>query len=221
MAANAQAQARAARNVDAYRRTLWRNRLDYRWLPDGRIEAILTVTLPHGAAFRFSETCHPEEIATWIRENRPEVAGFLGKLWKGVKKVAKKVATSKVFSIATKALAFAAPILGPLAPAALAASVGLKATTMLIGAQRLKAVGNAAGALKLVKAAGALSSASPLPKLPAPAQKPAPRPGQLPMMASTRATKPLVTPTRSNPIPAMDVAHHEAKRVYRLMLMPI
>ena len=141
----------AAANVAAVKATMFRSRIDYHWLPDKRIEAVLTITLPDGNHFRFSAQADPHEIAAALAALHPEVGGFsLGGLWKGIKKVAKSVATSKVFKMAGSALAMAAPALGPLAPMALGASAAMKASTALLAAKHHSAKGNKAGADKLI-----------------------------------------------------------------------
>ena len=92
------------------------------------------------------------------------MGSFLGGLWKGIKKVAKKVATSKVFKTATTALAAAAPALGPFAPAALAASTAMKASTYLLAARQHAAKGDPvskAKAKKLVQAAAVIAKKQP------------------------------------------------------------
>jgi hypothetical protein len=145
-------QERIREHVHAVRRDVFRHRIDYHWLPDKRIEAVLTITLPDGNAMVFTAQADPHQIAAALAAQNPEIGGFsLGKLWKGVKKVAKGVATSKVFKLAGTALAAAAPAFGPLAPAMLGASAAMKASTALLAAKHHAAKGNKAGAQQLIE----------------------------------------------------------------------
>jgi len=59
----------------------------------------------------------------------------------GVAKLAKKVVTSKIMQTAAKGLAFAAPFLGPLAPAALGVSAGIGIAGKILGAKTASEVG--------------------------------------------------------------------------------
>lgn len=171
-------------------RQVARYRLDYTWDDAGRVHAHLTVTLPGGRMFRFAEQGDPYAIYEMVMQHRPdEFIGFsLKGLWKGIKKGARAVATSKVFKTASTALAMAAPALGPMAPAAMAAAGAMKASSALLAAKTYAANGDMASAATLVSAASAIAkspvvlqaSASMATKLastmsaPAPA-KPAPR----------------------------------------------
>ena len=138
-------------DVEKFKTQIMRCRLDHRWLDDGQVQAILTITLANGHMMRFTAECDPNDLLAVIRASNPDFVGFsLGKLWKGVKKAAKSVANSKVFKMAGTALAVVAPALGPLAPAALAAAGGMKAATALLAAKSHKAAGNAGAATKLV-----------------------------------------------------------------------
>jgi hypothetical protein len=141
----------------AVRSELFRHRIDWHWLNNGMIEAVLTVTLPDGHEFRFRAQADPHEIAEALAAQHPQIGGFLGKMWKGIKKVAKTVATSKVFKMAAGAMALIAPALGPLAPMALGAGAALKATTALIAARSHQAKGNTAAAAQLVEYAAKAS----------------------------------------------------------------
>lgn len=191
-----------ADNVADVRRHLFRQRLDYHWLPDHRIEAVLTVTLPDGHSFRFTAQADPHEIASVLAAMHPEVGGFsLGKLWKGVKKVAKSVATSKVFKVAGSALAMAAPALGPLAPAALAASAGMKASTALLAAKVHADKGNKAGADKLIKYAAGAAKVADKANAKVPSKKPKAK--QVPASAKV-----------------LDAANATSQKVYSLLLKP-
>src|SRR5574342_534437 len=87
------------------KRKVMRKRLDVRELPNGTVRAYLTVTLPGGNCIRVMAEC---DRATAMRVYRQlardaaEVGFSLGGIWKGIKKVARGVATSKVFKAATK-----------------------------------------------------------------------------------------------------------------------
>lgn len=103
-------------------------RVDFTEHPDGSVTAVATVTLPDGSAHRFEARVDVDEVNELASVlGSDDVAGFLGKLWKGVKgaakgvvHVVKAVAASKVVGVAAKGLAMIAPSLGPAAPAALA-----------------------------------------------------------------------------------------------------
>lgn len=155
LAIDPQRAAAAAR----FRAQVLRSRLDYRWLPDGQVQAILTVTLPNGHMMRFTAEGNPHDIlAALQRENPHVIAGFsLGGLWRGIKKVAKTVATSKVFKIAAGALAVVAPFVGPLAPVLFAGAGAMKATTALLAAKVHAAAGNLGAAKTLVSYAGSVA----------------------------------------------------------------
>jgi hypothetical protein len=143
-------QQRAAAHA-LFKSQVMRCRLDHRWLKNGRIQAILTVTLPNGHMVRHTAECDPHDILAAVRASNPAFVGFsLGGLWKGIKKVAKGVATSKVFKAAGTAMMAAAPFLGPLAPIALTAAAGMKASTALLAAKAHAAAGNTAAAQTLV-----------------------------------------------------------------------
>ena len=218
-------QARAA-SVQRFKSEVMRARCDYRWLPSGELEAILTLTLPAGNEMRFTAQCDPRPILAYVMANQQgEISGFsLKKLWKGVKKVAKGVVTSKVFKVASTALAFAAPVLGPLAPVALAGSAAMKASRALISAKALVTAGRKSDAAKLVnyaagiaktttvlsasasmanKATGAPSSSKPLLKFAPRSSKPAAAPpaggyaaaiARSPYYASSSKPKPAAKP---------------------------
>lgn len=158
---------RAEVGADAHAvRAIFRHRIDWHWLQTGELEAVLTVSLPDGHEMRFRAKCDPHEVATALASLRPEIGGFsLGGLWKGIKKITKAVATSKVFKLAGTAIAMAAPALGPIAPAALAAAAGMKGATALLAARTHAAKGNHEAAKKLVayasKAAQAAATIAP------------------------------------------------------------
>lgn len=137
------ARRRAARkSVGEFRQNVMRCRTDGHWLPSGEYECVLTITLPDNHAFRFSATCDPKHLMQLIAALNPGVGFSLKALWKGVKKVAKNVATSKVFKMASTALASIAPALGPLGAPALAAAAAMKGTTALLAARTHAAKGD-------------------------------------------------------------------------------
>ncbi len=193
------------RNVQAVKRAVFRHRIDYHWLPDERIEAVLTITLPNGHTFRFTAQADPHEIAAGLAAMHPEVGGFsLGKLWKGIKKTAKAVATSGVFKTAASALAMAAPALGPLAPMALGASAAMKASTALLAAKTHAAKGTPQGkaaAAKLVEYAGAAAKVVDRTALRMPAPK-----------AGARALPPSAA--------IVDTANVSSQKVYAMLMRP-
>jgi len=145
MAARRQA---ARQSVGEFRTHVMRCRVDHHWLPSGEIEAILTISLPDNHAFRFAATCDPKVLMQLIAAQNPGVGFSLKSLWKGVKKVAKGVATSKVFKMASTALASIAPALGPLGAPALAAAAAMKGTTALLAARTHAAKGDPASKAK-------------------------------------------------------------------------
>lgn len=132
--------------------------IDYTEHPDGSITAKVTILFADGQKQEYVETVTQQELEAVAGEYvGAELAiigpdgevgfGFLKKIAKGISKAAKAVVTSKVFKVAATGLAIASPILGPLAPAALAASAG-----MGIAAKLAKAGAAAAsGAKELAK----------------------------------------------------------------------
>lgn len=118
---------------------LTRQRIDYVTAPDGRVRAILTVTLPGGLVKTFEASINPNDPI--------EVAGievglfgikapkFLRKAIKTVGHVAKAIAHSKVLMLAAGALASAIPFAGPIVGPALM----LAATTMGVAGKLSKA----------------------------------------------------------------------------------
>lgn len=225
-----QRRTEAKRNADALKQ-MCRYRLDYRWQPDGRLTAILTVTLMDGHVMRFTSSADPRAVATQIMGMRPEVGSFLGKVWKGVKKVTKKVATSGVFKIASTALAAAAPVLGPIAPAALAASAGMKATTALLAARTHAANGNKDAAAKLVAYATKAADVGDKIQLKAAAKVVAPKLGAALAKKKAAPTKgaPRALPASTAKKPAASVplnaavrdhAQQASARLYTMMLRP-
>jgi hypothetical protein len=141
---------------------LTRQRIDYRDRPDGSVEAILTISLPGGTTKRFTsvvtrkelEAVEGEIVGAELALAGPDAVGFsFGKLIKGVSKVAKSVASSKVFKLASSGLALAAPLLGPIAPVALAAAAGMGVASKLSGAAAAAAKGASAVANALTQSA--------------------------------------------------------------------
>lgn len=137
-----------------YRRQISRQRIDYAWQKDGRIKAILTLTLAGGQTYRITAHGDPYEIAKVMQANNPEVGSLLGKVWGGIKKVAKKVATSKVFKAASSVLTkVGAALPPPVGPAALAAGTAMSIGTKLLAAKTYSDRGDTKSAAKLVLAA--------------------------------------------------------------------
>jgi hypothetical protein len=152
-------------------------------------------------------------------------------IFKKIGRLAKKVATSKVFALAAKGLALAAPLLGPIAPAALGAAAGLGVASKLAkagvaAAHGAKSVADAltkaahsdavkltktpAGAAQLLAVAnqkrlGAEKAANKGPETPAPRAAAVKRPAaRAPSPAPARAPSP--APARaSSPAPSSDV----------------
>jgi hypothetical protein len=123
--------------------------IEYKTAPDGTVSAVLTVTLPNGTKQVYEAKVDTDEMRKvegaiigaelQIAGYGPEMVGFnFGKLIKGVTKgvgkLAKGIATSKVFKMAAAGLALAAPILGPFAPAVLAVSAGMGIASKLSSA---------------------------------------------------------------------------------------
>lgn len=50
-----------------------RQRIDYQWLPDGRVRAVVTVTLPNGQVYRYSGTASADDLPAEAFEPRTEV----------------------------------------------------------------------------------------------------------------------------------------------------
>ncbi|SRR6266545_4507559 len=148
-----------------------RKRIDYIDKPDGSVDAVLTITLPGGVTKRFVANTSPDEaqavtgdiVGAELALLGPDVVGF--NLFKSVGKLAKKVASSKVFALAAKGLAVAAPLLGPLAPAALGASAGLGVAAKLAKGSVAAAHGAKSVAAALTKSA--IADARKLTKTPA------------------------------------------------------
>lgn len=148
-----------------WKQSVARTNIAYRWRKDGRVECHLTLTFPGNTTFRFSADADPRTIVALMREQHPHVAGFsLKKLAKGIGKVAKKVASVKVFKVAADALKKIAPIAGTLMPALGAASVALSATTKLLAAKKHAAAGNKEAAKQLVDSAAADAKQAPAEK---------------------------------------------------------
>jgi hypothetical protein len=227
----------ARENAEAFRANVARYRLDGHWMPDGKYQAVLTVTLPDSHSFTFTADADPHDIARLTTAIHPEIGGFLGDIWKGIKKVTKKVATSKVFKAAGTALAAAAPALGPLAPAAMAAAAGMKVTTALVAARSHAAAGNMDAASTLVdyasKAAqvgAAISTKAAARGLPSSLKaaagsiKLAPKKGAAkPVKGKAPATKAKPkAPAKSVPLAAavLDHSQQASAKIYTMMLRP-
>lgn len=131
-----------------------RQRLDYETLPDGSVKAILTVSLPGGIVKRFEAVTSAEEaqsvegdiVGAELALNPGHEVGW--NPFKAVAKLAKKVVNSKVFKVAATGLAVAAPLLGPIAPAALGAAAAMGVASKLAKA----GVAAAKGAKKVSQA---------------------------------------------------------------------
>lgn len=140
-----------------------RQRIDYVPLPGGAVKAILTVTLPGGAVKRFEAvtTAHEaQSVEGVIVAGELELAAHVGafrpfKAFRKVGKLAAKVASSKVFKLAASGLALAAPALGPLAPALLAAAGGMAVASKLASAGVAAAKGARSVAEAITKSAAA------------------------------------------------------------------
>lgn len=162
-----------ADEAQAFNEKISRQRIDYFELPGGKgIRAVLTVTLPGGKEYQYTEDVTAAEAAGQLAVEGDfddfAVAGIfgdigkaLGKVAKGAVKAVKSIASSKVFKTAAKGLAVVAPALGPLAPAALTASAAMMTTSHLVGARHAASRGNkkaaAAATAAAVKTARALS----------------------------------------------------------------
>jgi type IV secretory pathway TrbL component len=140
--------------------TQTRQRLDFVDKPDGSVDAVLTISLPGGVQKRFTTNVHPSEAQAISGEIigaevllRPQVGFSFKGVFKSVGKLAKKVASSKVFALAASGLALAAPLLGPIAPAALGAAAGLGVAAKLAKAGVAAAHGAKAVADELTAAA--------------------------------------------------------------------
>lgn len=108
-----------------------RQRIDYIDLPGGGVKAVLTYSFPGGVVKRFEAVTHPDEMKEVSGALLRSVGCCMGdevgrsifkKIGKGIGKIAKSVASSKVFQLAAKGLALASPLLGPIAPFALGAA---------------------------------------------------------------------------------------------------
>ena len=140
-----------------------RQRIDFVPLPGGAVKAILTVTLPGGEIKRFEAVTSAHEaqgVEGVIVGAELELARSVGafrplKAFKKVGKLAAKVASSKVFKLAAAGLAAAAPVLGPLAPVALAAAGGMAVASKLTRASIAAAKGAKSIASALTQSAAA------------------------------------------------------------------
>jgi hypothetical protein len=117
-----------------------RQRIDYVNLPGGGVKAILTVTLPGGVVKRFEAitTAHEAQsvegdiVGAELALSARTVGAFRPlRALKKVGKLGAKLASSKVFKLAAAGLAAAAPLLGPIAPVALAAAGGMAVASKL------------------------------------------------------------------------------------------
>lgn len=150
---------------------LVRQRLDFRDNADGSITTTLTISLPNGVVKRFEDVTWPHEVEAVAGEHiggelailGPDgeigISFFkrLGRVAKGVGKIAKDIASSKIMKIAAAGLALAAPLLGPIAPVALAASAGLGVAAKLAKAGVAAAQG-ATNVAKQITASAALDA---------------------------------------------------------------
>jgi len=212
-----------------------RQRMDYEDLPDGSVKAILTISLPGGIVKRFEAITTKAELQ---KEQADIIAGeldlnadvvgwnfgkFLKGATKGLAKVAKSVASSKVFKLAASGLALAAPLLGPIAPAALAVSAGMGVASKLAKAGAAVAAGassvadaltrsaasdaskltsNPAAAASLLadanrKRLGAERVAAPKASQPRPAPRPIVKPKAPPKPAAVKCAPQVVTRTKT------------------------
>jgi hypothetical protein len=140
---------------------LTRQRVDYRTLPGGMIEATLTVTGPNGFVRRFTQTIDPNEPVAGdeVGSLFGSIGRFIkhplksaGNIIKKVGKVAKAVVTNKLFLMAAGALATAIPGAGPIVgPALLVASKTLGVAAKL-GHARIAAKHGAHATAKLLTA---------------------------------------------------------------------
>lgn len=214
--------------------------LDYIEHPDGSLTAVLTVKFANGHTERFEQKVTPEDMEAVQGEyvggeyalgGDGEVGfGFLKKIAKGIGKAVKAVASSKVFKLAATGLAVASPILGPLAPMALAASAGMGIASKLAsgaaaaasGAKKLAAeitasahidakalTKTAAGAASLMKAANAKRVAAENIPAKKAAVKPKPKP------AAARPKPKLVAAPKPAPKPAAAPQQTEAELLAR------
>jgi hypothetical protein len=110
--------------------TKTRQRIDYQTLPNGDVKAILTISLPGGITKRFESVTSAAETKEVSGALLREVGCCAGSevgisIFKRIGRIAKSVASSKVFELAAKGLAIAGPLLGPIAPFALGAAATL------------------------------------------------------------------------------------------------
>lgn len=155
---------------------LSKQRLDFSTGPNGETIATLSVTLPNGQVYRFSETTDAAEIDNLgaalasaevtqskiegVGMSEAEIAGLfssIGKAFKKVTNVARKVATSKVFKAAGRGLMLAAPALGPLGPAALAIGGGMEVASRLSKASYAAEAGARRASRLLGRGAGSIA----------------------------------------------------------------
>jgi hypothetical protein len=147
--------------TEAFDAKISRQRLDHFVLPDGSVEAVLTVTLPgRKEPLVFRERSTPAEARADLGPAGVAGVGEVGSIFgdigkalkgaaKGIGKAVKSVASSKVFKAAAKGLAAIAPALGPLAPVALTTAGAMATTSALVGARRKAAHGDKRGAAVL------------------------------------------------------------------------
>lgn len=218
-----------------------RQRIDYIDMPGGGVKAVLTISLPGGVVKRFETLVTPEDalavqgqiagVSAYPLDAgcgcgvRPGDVGW--NPFKAIAKAAKAVASSKVFALAATGLALAAPLLGPIAPAALGAAAAMGIAGKLAKAGHAAAQGakdvakiltsdaandarkltsTAAGAAKLLAVANSkrlgaekIAAAKPAAKQPKPkaAAKPKPAPKLGAVKAGSPATVDIVAAARA------------------------
>lgn len=112
----------------------------------------LTVPIGGGKKQTFRARIDTRHIVALLQRHGVEISGFLGKLWKGVKKVGKAIGINKVVKLASKALPAVAAILPPPANAiAGGAALAFKAGTNLVKAVGHKRKGNKRKAAAIVR----------------------------------------------------------------------
>lgn len=111
-----------------------------------------------GKHYRYKLDMEKLEADFMRRMRAMEVAGHevgwsLKKMWKKVKKTARKVVKSKVWKVAEKAASLGAMLPPPYGPALASAAAGMKTTRALIAARKHAKKGDKKRARKLVRAA--------------------------------------------------------------------
>lgn len=121
-------------------------------------EIYVSLTVPMGEGRRKTFTARvpiPVVLAELRRRGvviKPQIGGFFGKIWKGIKKVGKKLGVNKVINLAAKALPVAAKFLPPplnLAPAG--AAMAIRTAKGLAGAAGLRKKGKKKKAARVVR----------------------------------------------------------------------